>query len=128
MNENEMNLLETELRSWKPRRPSAKLEQKLFAQTPAQPGRSLSPFQWLAPIAACCLLTAMVMHQHDAMDSDAFVNARGHILVSSNQSAMWLSESALDQSRRNHVGRRFEWTNASAFSSSVGSFLPGQVN
>ena len=47
----EMNWLETQLKSWEPRRPSAKIERRLFPAPGRRAGLSRA-FGWLAP-AAC---------------------------------------------------------------------------
>jgi hypothetical protein len=57
----EMNLPETRLRAWQPRRPSAGLKRRIFS---ADPGRSAAA--WLvgslAPVGACALLTLLVFN------------------------------------------------------------------
>ena len=58
----EMNLLETQLRSWRPRRPSAGLKRRLFSARPgARRERGLA-LGWLAPATACLLLTLAVFN------------------------------------------------------------------
>lgn len=58
-----MNTLETQLRSWRPRRPSAVLERRLFRRPTAAPrlGRVAG---WLAPAAACLLFAGLVLNPH----------------------------------------------------------------
>src|SRR2546429_7955031 len=62
---NEWNPLETQLRSWTPRRPSAGLKARLFA-APASPapGRPLA-FGWLAPATLGLLLLFVNFNQRD---------------------------------------------------------------
>src|SRR5574339_256508 len=121
---NEMNPLETQLRSWKPRRPSARLERLLFAR-PA-PVRSLTanrvPMPWLAPAMACLVLATLAL------------NPRGSSLpggqpllgvILSNQSyAAYLPGSFQPEQNRWDT---FEWTNHGQSGSSVAPFSPGRA-
>ena len=63
---NEMNDLETQLRSWAPRRPSANLERRLFAPRPtaaeALPALRLN---WLVPATVALMLLGLFLHQHN---------------------------------------------------------------
>lgn len=59
-----MNTLETQLRSWTPRRPSPGLERRLTGSAPLHfPFARLATL--LAPTAACLLLTLSVLKQSD---------------------------------------------------------------
>ena len=60
----EMNPLEKQLRSWTPRRPSAKIARRLFAKAAPAPGflRRAEVWHWLTPVAAC-VLTLLVAVQ-----------------------------------------------------------------
>ena len=59
---NEMKNLEMLLRSWTPRRPSQKIEERLFRPTPAEPERAPSfRFAWLAPSAAALVLVGLLI-------------------------------------------------------------------
>jgi len=60
-----MNSSEAQLKSWKPRRPSASISRRLFAPRNAHPelGRALS---WCATATACLLLTVGVVRHGDA--------------------------------------------------------------
>ena len=63
----EMNSLETQLRSWRPRRPSAGLERRLFA-TPVSRMPKMAWFVgWLVPATACALLTFLVFNSGNAI-------------------------------------------------------------
>ena len=57
-----MNDLEKQLRSWEPRRPSAKLKPRLFAIRPVVAPASHS-FSWLAPATAALLVMGMLLNQ-----------------------------------------------------------------
>jgi hypothetical protein len=60
----EMNPLEKQLRSWTPRRPSAKIARRLFAK--AAPAtvflRRREVWHWLTPVAACALTLVVAVH------------------------------------------------------------------
>ena len=70
---NEMNELEAQLRSWKPRRPSAKVSQALFGRDVAAASRPASraaqdstltfSLHWLAPATAALALMWTIFHQ-----------------------------------------------------------------
>jgi hypothetical protein len=64
---NEMNQLERHLRSWTPRRPSARLERRLFTADTA-PAEVLLPFRvtWLAPVTALLMLACVLFNQRYA--------------------------------------------------------------
>src|SRR2546425_12907781 len=88
---NPMNLLETQLRSWAPRRPSARLEQRLFAVAPSQP-RPAHAFGWLAPAMACFLLALAVAGQRNAatVASGAHRDALVAVIMSNQSYAAYL--------------------------------------
>lgn len=119
----ETNSLEMQLRSWELRVPSPKLKARLFGKPKARPAEATWSFHWLAPVAACCLLTAMILNQAGPL-SHGVKELPGVRTVVSNQTPAALSGTGFITSASN----RFEWTNGSAFTSSVTSFLPGQVN
>jgi len=60
----EMNPLEKQLRSWTPRRPSAKIARRLFATTaPAAVFlRRAEVWNWFTPVAACILTLMVAAH------------------------------------------------------------------
>jgi len=60
-----MNLLENQLQSWKPRRPSPKIARRLFgpAESPSlRPARQATAWNWLSPVAACALTMLVAVH------------------------------------------------------------------
>jgi len=120
---NEMNPVETQLASWKPRRPSPNLKRRIFRQRSANPSPRLGMLQWAAPVAACCLLTFLVLREGvDPLVSSAHPFA-------TDQPSRAASIPPYDVGHVNApFGNRFDWTNAGAFTSSVGSFLPGRAN
>lgn len=120
----ETNSLEMQLRSWELRAPSPKFKARLFSQAEVHASRENWSFQWLAPVAACCLLTAMILNQVGPIGHESSESSNIRTVAVSNQTPAALSGSGFVSTASN----RFEWTNGSAFTSSVTSFLPGQVN
>src|ERR1700679_2548857 len=53
----EINSLETQLRSWQPRRPSAGLDRRIFSAPAGLMRKMAWAFGSLAPVTACALLT-----------------------------------------------------------------------
>lgn len=119
----EMNNLEMQLRSWTPRRPSPKIERRLF--TPPRRlfftlPRMVSIF---APTAACVMLTLSGLRQY----GQPLLPVNG---VQPEMIAMSLSNQSFApylpgncQSAANRVAT-FEWTNRGYSQSSVRSFTP----
>jgi hypothetical protein len=117
-----MKALETQLRSWKPRRPSAKLEQKLFGRRDLAPGvRALT--RWLTPLEACAILTVTALN-HPSETGERAAAEAAEIL------AMSLSyqhySSFLPGSFQFEANRldTFGWTNGGRFPSSTLSIPP----
>ena len=121
MNEmNEMNRLEAELRSWRPRRPSARLEWNI----PAEPATRCEPqglFHWLVPAMACLFLAFMAFNLENGFRG-MNPGARPVGLKSGNQAVVSY------QPEVNRWPAVFEWTNLSGSASSNGSLLRGQAN
>ena len=136
---NEMNDLEMQLRSWAPRRPSAKLKQRIFAANksaefaPVHPiifladrasrfAQALKPasFRWLAPVMAGLFLACIILNQRNApMDSTGTVP---HIppILSSNLSAAACLVCSFER-QQNRPPDSFESTNGSGSTSSISS-------
>lgn len=115
----EMNL-ETQLGSWKPRRPSAKVRRRLFP-TRAVRHEFARMLRWFAPVAACGLLAVTVFHQEGGFRGGA-PDLRPVALIASNQAA------ATYEPEVNRLPVIFEWTNRSGSAFSKGYFLPGKTN
>ena len=105
----EMNLPETQLRSWRPRRPSARLKRRIFA-TPFEVGLPSARWFWgcLGPVAACALFSLMVYNS-----GNSFVEKPVMAMILSNQSyAAYASGDG--QTPQNHLAAvTFSWTNQS---------------
>jgi hypothetical protein len=118
----ELNKLETQLRSWVPRRPSARLKRRLFRQQPEAP-ESAPTFRlsWLPPATAAVLLLCVLFNQHSSQAiSSAGSNSMVALALSNQSIAPWLPGSF----SREHNGlpsSTFEWTNDSHSSSGIGS-------
>jgi hypothetical protein len=131
-----MSNLEMQLRSWAPRRPSARLERRLFARPPApapvaerrtpDTDSTAAHFRlsWLAPATLALLLMCVLVNQRNLPGSSPAANSGPIVALElSNQSAAaWLPGSfAHDQ---NSVpAETFEWTNGSRSSARPGSVL-----
>ena len=86
---NEMNELEKHLLLWTPRRPSAKLERRLFAAGPAW-AETLPPFRftWLAPATAALMLLCVLFNQRYGASLSTSVSPVPMVaMILSNQSA-----------------------------------------
>lgn len=135
----DMNELEKQLRSWVPRRPSAKLEQKIFASrapaafgsgaatTVAEPAgqEQTSPsfrLSWLAPATVALLLICLLFNQHNIQALSGASESRTIIAVAlSNQSiAPWLPGS-FAREQNSLPNETFEWTNGSGSASRISS-------
>src|SRR6266571_2345840 len=103
----DMKELENQLRSWVPRRPSAKLERSIFvrprpsaaahqiaAVEPLNPNYKSPSFRisWLAPATVAFLLICVLFNQHNSQALSGSTNAGPIVAVAlSNQSvAAWL--------------------------------------
>ena len=122
---NETKRLETQLRSWMPRRPSAGLERRIFgAAGPAPDARAL--MRVLIPAAACLILTMAMLNQPERNDVSAAVGQGAIMAMSqSNQSyAAYLPGSFACEANRLDT---FGWTNGGALPSSTFSISPGKA-
>ena len=123
---NETKTLETQLASWKPRRPSAKLEQKIFGDAEADPGlRAL--MRVVAPVAACLLFTVVMLNQPErslAIPADGADSLMAMSLSNQNYAAYLPGSFQLSANRLDTFG----WTNGGACPSSTFSNLPGKAN
>jgi hypothetical protein len=120
----DMEQLENQLSSWVPRRPSAKLERRLFARhegTETGQEQALG-LRWLAPAMVAFVMLCILFNQRQGGIAASGANS-GHLLaiISSNQSA-YLPPSVLRPQNRPSENT-FEWTNGSSFTSSVRSLL-----
>jgi hypothetical protein len=111
----ETNSLETQLRSWHPRRPSARLKRRLF-------GISLVPrAAWivgsLAPAAVCVLLTLGIFNSRNGL---TYPPAQEMVATDWSNAAQVVDSFA---DKQNHwASVTFDSTNRSGFGFSISSF------
>jgi len=119
---NEMNLPETQLRSWQPRRPSAGLKRRIFSAPPTAP-TAAAFLGWLVPATACVLFTLLVFNSGNGL-SDGPTGRKATIaMVLSNQSYAAFASDGSQNVQNRLYNVTFDWTNRSASSSSIG-FTP----
>ncbi len=121
---NEMKSLETQLHSWHPRRPSAGLKRRLFAEPVSLMPRMAWFVGWLVPATACALLTFSVFTSGNA-------SARRAPLVTtllSNQGCLTPAPGSFRQGQNNLVSITFDLTNRSGTTSSIAAFPRGGMN
>ena len=110
MNENQM-------RSWRPRRPSATLKDFIFSG-PAEPRPASMQWLWggLMPTMACVLLTLVTMNRNG---DNLGPSPMSGVILSNEYAGLDAADSA--RSAQNHLAAvTFEWTNHSGFNSSIG--------
>lgn len=110
-----MNLPETQLRSWRPRRPSAGLKRRIFSAATVIVQPSARWF-WgcLGPAAACAVFSLIAF---DSGSSLAQKPEMGAVLSNQNYAAY---ASGGGQTPQNHLAAvTFDWTNHSGFNSSI---------
>jgi hypothetical protein len=116
----EMDSLENRLRSWQPRRPSAKLERRLFATA----SRFLPKMAWLlgslAPATACLLLTFSAYNAGNTVHSSRHEPMIAMIL--SNQSYAAYASDNFRGAQNNLSAVTFDWTNHNISTSSMAPF------
>ena len=128
-----------QLRSWKPRGPSARLERAIFGPAMASaiagsapsPEADVLPFgtgtvaRWLGPATAALLAIGAVFHQvaGQSFSGAASTGPLVALVLSNHQAAAWLPGSFSGEA--NNVPREtFEWTNGNSSTSSMGSISP----
>ena len=122
-----MNLLETQLRSWQPRHPSARLKRRLFA-APARVMPQMAWFLgWLAPATACALLTLSVFNSGNSLPSSSSRHEPMVAMMMSNRYAAYVS-GAFQSGQNDPPSVTFDRTNRSGSTSSINSFLRGRMN
>ena len=123
----EMNLLETQLRSWQPRHPSARLKRRLFA-APARVMPQMAWFLgWLAPATACALLTLSVFNSGNSLPGSSSRHEPMVAMMLSNRYAAYVS-GAFQSGQNDPPSVTFDRTNRSGSTSGMPSFLQGRMN
>jgi len=85
-----MKELETKLRSWQPRRPSATLKFKLAATSGSWLPRAARFTGWLAPVAACVLLAVTNLNFSNFSAGISSAPMTGMILSNETYATCWL--------------------------------------
>jgi len=119
-----MNELEKWLYSWTPRRPSAKLERRLFVASPA-PVEALLPFRfgWLAPTTVALALMCVLLNQRFGPSFPAPAGASPMVaMILSNQSAAAYLPGSFQAEQNNLPADAFKWTRGSGSPHSPVSF------
>ena len=107
-----MNEWEEHLLSWTPRRPSARLERKLFGGGPAA-AEALLPFRvtWLAPATAALMLTCVLFIQLFGSSLAGSAGAGPMVaMILSNQSAAAYLPGSFQAEQNNLPADAFKWT------------------
>jgi hypothetical protein len=139
---NEPTQLETQLRSWTPRRPSPELRERIFS-VEAAPQKSRIPLRswnWLAPATVCALSLMVVFggRPHSQFnlgsgDTNLFfasitMNGMTSNDVGSTQADFALSKSDLNLEQNVWRTASFDSTNLAQTRSSMGSLPVGKTN
>ena len=106
-----MTELENQLYSWTPRRPSARLEQRLFAARTI-PTEELPPFRfsWLAPATAALALSCVLFNQRYGPAFSTSAGAGPMVaMILSNQSAAAYLPGSVQAERNNLPADAFRW-------------------
>jgi hypothetical protein len=119
---NQTKSFETQLRSWRPRRPSAGVKARLFGVTP-QP-RSVHGLHWLAPATAFLLLVLVLFEQSQGVSPVSHATCDVAAALSNHSAAPYVA--ATYNRGRNRLDNSFEWTNGSNSFSSIGSLSSGR--
>lgn len=115
------------LHSWKPRRPSARLRQKIFETRTSQVTAAMV-LRWLAPVTVCALVALGLLSQPNNIPSGQPTQSPMVGMITSNQSPVASLSNDMRQAGSGVFSGTFEWTNRTGSTSSVGSFLSGKVN
>jgi hypothetical protein len=123
MDENEMKLLETRLRSWRPRRPSATLKWRLLLARAASVPRLMRVAGWLTPATACALLTLLILNSESATPTAGRRSPFSMAMISNQSYAVYATSR---QSQQNNLSVfTFDWTNGSGSGSTL-RFMPSR--
>ena len=118
----EMNWLETQLNSWEPRRPSARIKRRLFPK-PSDRLELAMVFNWLAPATVCMLLTLAVFKQENYISAASPRYNPAVAMMLSNPSSVAYLTGGSSQIQHNILPATLEWTNRSDSTSTI-SFTP----
>ena len=117
-----MNWLETQLNSWEPRRPSARIKRQLFP-TPSTRLEVAMAFNWLAPATVCMLLALAVFKQENYISADSPRHDPAVAMMLRNPNFVPYLTGGSSQIEHNILPATFESTNRSG-STSTTTFTP----
>jgi hypothetical protein len=132
-NMNDMNELETQLRSWVPRRPSARVERRWVAAQRAAAMALAAPdlleeqapafrLRWLVPATAALVLLFVLFSQREGVGIGGSTNSSPLVaMILSNHSVAAYLPSTEAREQNRPPADTFEWTNGSGSTSSIRS-------
>ena len=124
----EMNLLEAQLRSWRPRRPSAALKRRLFASPVNRVPQMAWFVGWLVPATACVMLTFLMLNSGNAIPGQSLRRNPMVSSILSNQSPLGPALESPWKGQNELSSVTFDWTNRSGSTSSMPSFPRNRMN
>ncbi|MGA2241961.1 MAG: hypothetical protein ABSH11_07960 [Verrucomicrobiota bacterium] len=113
-----MNWLDSQLNSWEPRRPSARIKRRLFPTPPTRHEVAMA-FNWLAPVTVCMLLALAVFKQENNISATSPRHDPAVAMMLSNQSFVAYLARRSSQIEHNILPATFEWTNRSDSTSTM---------
>ena len=116
---NEMSELERQLYSLRPRRPSARLERRLFGRRPV-PADLWAGFRmsWLVPATAALALTCVLFNEHSGLSLSPSAGSGPMVaMILSNQSAAAYLPGGVQAEQNNLPADAFRWANKRAAAS-----------
>ena len=125
MNENQMKSLEEQLRSWRPRRPSATLKWRLFL--PSSRNTAARWLGWLTPTAACAWLALLSLNSGGGIPGPS--RSSPMMAMNSNNLSYATSWQGFAQRGENApVPAIFKWTNTGSSTFTIGLAPSRKVN
>ncbi len=124
-----MNDLEKQLLSWRLRRPSKALEQRLFGAAQLEPADALPPLRlsWLAPAALAALLFCVLFNQHYGAGLAGSPPAGPMVaMILSNQSAAAYLGGSSQSEQNNLPANAFKWADAQPRMARLTAFPAGK--
>jgi hypothetical protein len=122
-----MNSLETQLHSWQPRRPSARLKRQLFAEPVSLLPKMAWFAGWLVPATACALLTFSVFTSGNELDRSSR-HAPMMATLLSNQSYLMSAPDSFRRGQNDWSSVTFDLTNRSSSTSAISAFQRNRTN